>query len=98
MAEELGDVGTTFLFENEHVKVWHLELEPGEASSWHQHTLDYLYIVIEPGVVRTEYNDGTFEEQADKVGDAVMHRHGPIHRLVNLGTSRYVNVVVELKN
>ena len=32
---ELGDVGTDFVFENDHVKVWQLVLEPGQASSCH---------------------------------------------------------------
>ena len=34
MEREMGDVGTHFLYENEHVKAWDLELEPGQASSW----------------------------------------------------------------
>ena len=34
MATRLGDVGAHFLFENEHVKVWSLVLEPGESSPW----------------------------------------------------------------
>lgn len=32
MEREMGDVGTHFLYENEHVKAWDLELEPGQAS------------------------------------------------------------------
>ena len=97
MAEQLGDVGTEFLFENQYVKVWNLVLEPGQASSWHQHTLDYMYIVIEPGKVRTEYEDGTYEQQEDEIGNVVMRAQDAIHRLVNLGNSRYRNIVIELK-
>jgi beta-alanine degradation protein BauB len=98
MSEQLGQVGTQFLFENEQVRVWHLVLEPRESSSWHLHTLDYLYVVIESGRVRAEYQDGTFQEQQDEPGQVVMCKAGPIHRLVNLGDSRYVNVVIELKS
>lgn len=27
-----GDVGTELLMENEHVKVWNLDLQPGQSS------------------------------------------------------------------
>lgn len=97
MAEQSGDVGTELLFENRYVKVWNLVLEAGQASSWHLHTLDYMYIVIEPGKVRTEYKDGTYEQQEDAAGDVVMRAQDAIHRLVNLGKSRYRNIVIELK-
>ncbi len=91
------EVGTTFMFENQSVKVWHLELDAGQATDWHKHELDYLYIVTDPGKVRTEYLDGTFEEIEDKRGDTVMRKRDDGHRLVNIGQTRYTNVVVELK-
>ena len=92
------DVGTTFLFENQYVKVWQLTLKEGQSTHWHKHMLDYLYVVMEPGSVRTEYTDGTFEEQSDRFGDVVMRRRDDGHRLINLGASRYSNVVIELKS
>ena len=94
---EMGQIATTLLFENEYVRVWNLLLEPGEATDWHQHELDYLYIVIEPGKVQTEYIDGTCEKQDDTPGTVVMRRIDKAHRLVNTGTSSYSNVVIELK-
>ena len=91
------DVGTIFMFENQYVKVWHLELEAGQATDWHKHELDYLYIVTEPGRVRTEYVDGSFEEVEDTRGDTIMRKRDDGHRLVNIGQTHYTNVVVELK-
>ncbi len=32
MAEKLGDVAIRVLFENERVKVWEMDLAPGESS------------------------------------------------------------------
>ena len=32
MSIELGEVGTEFLFQNEHVKTWSLVLEPGNPA------------------------------------------------------------------
>lgn len=97
MDRELGPIGTNVLFENEHVKVWHLSLEPGQASPWHQHERVYMYVVTEPGYVQTERIDGTVVEQRDHLGDAVMMERDIIHRLVNKGSVRYSNVIIEMK-
>jgi hypothetical protein len=35
----LGQVANHLLFENERVRVWRMELTPGEASHFHEHTL-----------------------------------------------------------
>lgn len=37
---ELGGVGTKVLFENDNVRVWELDLAPGESSDIHQHDHD----------------------------------------------------------
>ena len=42
----LGDVATTLLFENERVRIWELDLAPGERSATHRHTLDYVIVQI----------------------------------------------------
>ena len=48
-------VGTRLLFENEQVRVWDLQLAPGEAIPLHRHELDYLYVVIGDGRLQTEF-------------------------------------------
>ena len=40
------EVGTRLLFENERVRVWDLQLAPGESTGVHRHERDYLYVVI----------------------------------------------------
>ena len=98
MDEPLGGVGTEFLFENESVKVWKLTLEPGEASPWHEHFLDYLFVVTESALVQTEYPDHKGEPTQSDAGSVVMLKRGSTHRLANVGKTRYSNVIVELKN
>jgi hypothetical protein len=49
----------------------------------------------EDGQVRAEFADGRHEEQQGRLGGAVSCPVGGPHRLVNLGTSTYRNVVVE---
>ena len=42
-------VGTRLLFENERVRVWDLQLAPGQSTGMHRHVNDYLYVVIGDG-------------------------------------------------
>ena len=45
----MSDVGTRKLFENDRVIVWDFILEPGETSTVHTHTRDYVFCVVEAG-------------------------------------------------
>ena len=95
--EPLGDVANQFLFENERVKVWHLVLEPGETSPWHVHDMDYLTIVIDPGVLKVEWEDGTTEDRRLPQGEAAFRKGHGAHRVTNIGTARYRNTLVEIR-
>lgn len=91
-------VGTKLLFEDDHARVWLLELGPGEATEWHRHDCDYAFVVTRSGRVCCEYVDGSIEEQIDDpVGSTQYRNRDTPHRLRNMGQSTYQNVVVELK-
>jgi quercetin dioxygenase-like cupin family protein len=90
-----GTAGTKLLFEDDRTRVWLLELAPGEASEWHEHPWDYVFVVDSPGQVRLEYEDGDIEDQDDFLGQVVHRRRGKPHRLVNRSDHFYRNVVVE---
>ena len=53
-------IGTELVFEDESVRVWRIDLAPGEQAGWHTHYLDYTSIVVEGGRVerraRPRYN------------------------------------------
>ena len=42
----LGDIATKLLFENDRVRVWEMQLEPGQRSDVHEHELDYIMIQV----------------------------------------------------
>ena len=96
-SEPLGDVANNLLFENERVKVWHLVLDPGESSDWHVHDMDYLTIVIDPGTLTVEWEDGTTEDRQLPLGEAQFRQGHGVHRVTNVGSARYRNALVELK-
>jgi hypothetical protein len=39
-AHENHEVGTTRPFENDHVRVWEIHLEPGQRGAFHDHELE----------------------------------------------------------
>jgi|SRR5580704_13048006 quercetin dioxygenase-like cupin family protein len=47
MAEtQFGPVATRVLLENEAVKVWEMDLAPGEACATHRHTMEYVLYIL----------------------------------------------------
>jgi quercetin dioxygenase-like cupin family protein len=96
--ERWGDIANRFLFENDRVKVWSLDLAPGEASDWHCHERDYVIVVLESeGGLVAEEKTGTHLSRGMKPGDVAYRQRGEVHRAVNKGTGQYRNILIELK-
>jgi hypothetical protein len=94
----LGDIGTSIVFENEHVRVWEVRLEPGETQPWHLHHNPYLVLGIETADNRMDFLDGTeARHMHEESGHVVYREAGKPHMLTNEGETRYVNRLVELK-
>tara|TARA_B100000749_G_scaffold262867_1_gene236068 strand:+ start:154 stop:456 length:303 start_codon:yes stop_codon:yes gene_type:complete len=92
----LGGVGSYVLMENDHVRVWQNDLEPGESSDWHLHTTNYLFIATEHGDLKIEFEDGTSHVTELQVGKVTIGEKDSIHQLSNVGDKRYTSVIVEL--
>ena len=95
---ELGGVGSYVLFENEHVRVWQNNLEPGESSDWHRHTSNYLFVATVRGKLQIEFDDGSSHANNLELGQVVMGEKDSIHQLSNVGDKPYTSVIIELKN
>lgn len=65
-----GDVATKLLFENDRVKVWELDLEPGETSDLHEHHHDYLLIQLEGDKIAGIFEEDTRGEYLPGVVEA----------------------------
>jgi len=93
----LVDVGQQVVFENQHVRVWDLVLEPGEQQAWHEHDHPFLIIGLEAADNRVDFLDGgepVFIHEP--VGGVVYREAGGVHMVSNHGTTRYRCRVVEL--
>ena len=96
------DVGTTLWFENGHVRVFELRLEPGERGPFHVHDATYFWTVVEPGRGLQRLPDGTFVVRDYALGETRYLVQSPdkrlIHDLENVGTTTLRFVTVELKH
>src|SRR5262249_15692778 len=71
MAEDAADpksnpIGTELVYEDDSVRVWRIELAPGETAGWHTHYLDYTTVVVEGDVVERPNADGSGERDRGK--------------------------------
>jgi quercetin dioxygenase-like cupin family protein len=85
------------VFEDDSVRVWRIDLAPGEKAGWHTHYLDYTSVVIEGDVVERPNGDGTVDRIEVTRDDHALEPGTLRHALRNIGTKRFRNVIVEVK-
>ena len=94
------ELGTSVWFENDRIRVWEVLLEPGERGSFHSHTTNYFWTVVEGSQGMQRFSDGTFVVRDYLVGETKYLEHSEedylIHDLENVGDTRLRFVTVEL--
>jgi beta-alanine degradation protein BauB len=104
MGRKLGGVGTKVVFEDHRVRVWVLELDPGERSAVHQHDLDHLLIQVKGDRIAVDpepdsqspYRD--YFEAPVIAGMVTLVPKGGIEAAVNTGAEPFYEIIVELKD
>jgi beta-alanine degradation protein BauB len=96
------EVGTAVRFENDHVRVWEIVLEPGQRGPFHIHNQTYFWTVVDPGRGKQRFTDGTFVVRDYQPGETKYLVHSPsdpmIHDLENVGSTTMRFITVELKH
>jgi anti-sigma factor ChrR (cupin superfamily) len=91
-------IGTELIYEDGAVRVWRIQLEPGQDAPWHTHVLDYTTVVVEGSTVERPNDDGSVDRFELKPGDVMRGRDGTFRHMVrNVGTTRFANVIIEQK-
>ena len=94
------DVGTKLWFENDHIRVWEVRLQPGERGPFHAHTRRYFWTVVDGGTGLQRSADGTYKVRRYHVGDTNYSEHSlddvMIHDLENTGDTEMRFITVEL--
>ncbi len=93
----LGDVANKLLFENELVRVWELELAPGESSDRHRHDLPYLLCVLEGSRVDAEVEGTGRVELPVQPGSVFFVPPGATETAINPTRERFREILIELK-
>jgi len=96
-----GKVGQTLVSENDLVRVWHINLAPGERLGFHRHELDYCWIALTSGRSRSTHSDGNIVVTNYNAGDckvfAFAANETMVHDLTNIGTSQLAFTTIEFK-
>jgi mannose-6-phosphate isomerase-like protein (cupin superfamily) len=101
---KLGGIATRVLLENDRVKIWEMDLAPGEESDIHEHTMDYILVVLEgdkiAGVPQVD-SAGLYNQYVEvdvNPGDYFWIEKGGIETARNIGKKRYREIAIELKD
>jgi predicted metal-dependent enzyme (double-stranded beta helix superfamily) len=101
---KLGGIATRVLLENDRVKIWEMDLAPGEESDIHEHTMDYILVVLEGDKIAgvpQEDSAGLYNEYVEvdvNPGDHFWIEKGGIETARNIGKKRYREIAIELKD
>ena len=95
-----GQVGGLLVSETDEVRVWLINLKPGERLPLHCHVLNYFWTATSVGRARSHYSDGRIAETTYKLGDTKHYRFAAgecmIHDLENVGTDELTFTTVEM--
>ena len=94
-----GRVGSRIVSESDRVRVWLIELQPGDRLPFHTHVQDYFWTATTPGRARSRYGDGRVAEVTYDLGET---RHfsfakgeSMTHDLENIGDTVLCFTTVE---
>ncbi|MDX1649149.1 MAG: hypothetical protein R3263_04775, partial [Myxococcota bacterium] len=96
--DPMGKVADRVLFEDDHVRIWEMKLEPGEHSDLHHHEHDY-YLCISEGdlVAGIPPKDSGMEPFVGKVppqGNTVPVPKGGTECALNVGRKTYREILI----
>jgi len=100
--DPIGDVADHVLFEDDHVRIWEMKLEPGEHSDLHHHKHPYYLVVFSGDLVAGVVPKGSpIESFVGKIppqGNTVPVPAGNTEWAVNVGSKTYYEILIELKD
>lgn len=92
-------VGQQLISETDTVRVWRIELKPGERCGFHRHVLNYFWSAATGGKGRQYFNDGEMREYTYSAGETRHETYGAgefkVHDLENIGETDLIFVTVE---
>jgi beta-alanine degradation protein BauB len=91
-----GKARPTVLVDNDRVRVTEWRFDPGEATGWHRHELDYVVVPMTTGALNARMAQGETSTQL-VVGGAYFREAGVEHDVWNPNPYEFVFVETEIK-
>jgi hypothetical protein len=96
---KLGEIGQRIVIENEYVRIWELNLDPGQSIDFHIHYHPYLVVSLGGGDNEIETIFGDRIKTVEELGSTVfINDMRAVHRLTNRAKIPYLSRLIELKH
>ena len=93
----MGNVATKLLFENAVVRVWEMNLAPGERSDRHRHDLPYVLCIVEGSQIDAEIDGVGRVEIPVQPGSVFFVPPGSTETAINPSGQVFREILIELK-
>jgi hypothetical protein len=99
--DPIGNVANHVLYEDDDVRVWEMNLEPGQHSDLHHHEHDYILVIdsgdLVAGVTPKGHPMDPFVGKVPAQGNTVRVAKGGTEWALNVGRKTYHEILIELK-
>ncbi|MDX1648956.1 MAG: hypothetical protein R3263_03800, partial [Myxococcota bacterium] len=99
--DPMGKVADRVLFEDDHVRIWEMKLEPGEHSDLHHHEHDYYLVILSgdlvAGIPPKDSGMDPFVGKVPPEGNTVPVPKGGTEWALNVGEKTYHEILIERK-
>jgi hypothetical protein len=99
--DAMGNVADRVLFEDDHVRIWEMKLEPGEHSDLHHHENDYYLVILSgdlvAGIPPKDSGMDPFVGKVPPEGNTVPVPKGGTEWALNVGRKTYHEILIERK-
>lgn len=97
LAEDRTATPHVVVHEDEHTRMIHYVIKPGEQTGWHTHELDYTVIRVSQGTLTSNFADGTTKDFDYEPGTTSSYKAPVEHNAVNTGETDIIGYEVEFK-
>ena len=83
-------------FENQYVRVFDVQVPPGDTTLFHTHSNDYLFVSIGDATLKAEVLGAQPADLIVKDGDTRFTKAPITHRVANIGKDLFRNITIEV--
>ncbi len=98
MADDRTAAPHVVLHEDEHSRIIHYVIKPGEQTGWHTHQFDYVVVRVSKGTLTSYFADGTSKDFSYVPGTSTAYKAPVEHNAVNTGDTDIIGYEIEFKS